>query len=88
MEGEAAAGSGAPAAQPASGDITSHADVNRMLDKICEYFRKNEPSSPVPLLLERAKRLVSKDYMEILKDLTPDAVSTARMITGVEDEEY
>jgi type VI secretion system protein ImpA len=88
MEGEAAAGSGASTGQPASGEITSHADVNRMLDKICDYFRKNEPSSPVPLLLQRAKRLVAKDYMEILKDLTPDAVSTAKMITGVEEEEY
>lgn len=87
MEGEGAAGSGA-GGQPVSGEITSHADVNRMLDKICEYFRRNEPSSPVPLILERAKRLVSKDYMEILKDLTPDAVSTAKMITGVEDDEY
>ena len=27
------------------------------------YFRRNEPSSPVPLFLERAKRLVSKDFL-------------------------
>lgn len=85
---EGADASGAAAAQPVSGEITSNADVNRMLDKICDYFRRNEPSSPVPLLLQRAKRLVAKDYMEILQDLTPDAVSQARMITGTEDEEY
>lgn len=88
MAGAEAGDSGAAAGQPVSGEIKSNADVNRMLDKICDYFRKNEPSSPVPLLLERAKRLVAKDYMEILQDLTPDAVSTARVITGVEEEEY
>jgi len=85
---EGAEASGAAAGQPVSGEITSNADVNRMIDKICEYFRRNEPSSPVPLLLQRAKRLVAKDYMEILQDLTPDAVSTARMITGDEEEDY
>jgi type VI secretion system protein ImpA len=85
MEGAAAGDAGA-AGQPVSGEISSNADVNRMLDKICEYFKRNEPSSPVPLLLQRAKRLVAKDYMEILQDLTPDAVSQARMITGAEDE--
>ena len=88
VEGMEGAEAGDAAGQPASGDITSNADVIRMLDKICEFFRKNEPSSPVPLLLQRAKRLVAKDYMEILQDLTPDAVGQARMITGAEDEQY
>lgn len=87
MEGVEGDGSGGTAGQPVSGDITSNADVTRMLDKICEYFRRNEPSSPVPLILERAKRLVAKDYMDILRDLTPDAVSQARMITGAEEED-
>ena len=33
-----------------------------------------EPSSPVPLLLQRAKRLFAKDFLEILRDLTPGGV--------------
>ncbi len=83
----AAAMSADGAAQPVTGEITSTADVTRMLDKICDYFHEHEPSSPVPLLLQRAKRLVAKDFMEIIKDLTPDGVSQAQLITGVEDEE-
>ena len=47
---------------------------------------KNEPSSPVPILLKRAKRLVGKNFEELLRDLTPDAVRQMRVFTG-EDED-
>ena len=77
----------APGPQAISGDIQSREDVIRMLDKMCEYFARNEPSSPVPMLLLRAKRLISKDFMEILKDLTPDAVEQAQLIGGIESED-
>ena len=49
---------------------------------ICDYYRTNEPSSPVPLILQRAQRLVAKDFMEILTELTPDALSQLQVITG------
>jgi type VI secretion system protein ImpA len=80
-EGQAAGGGKA-----ISGDIRSRADAIRMIDKISEYFRRNEPSSPVPLLLQRAKGLVAKDFMEILKDLTPDAISQAEMFSSSKDK--
>jgi type VI secretion system protein ImpA len=38
----------------------------------------------VPLLLQRAKRLVSKDFLEIIRDLTPSGVAEAELIGGVE----
>lgn len=74
-----AAGAGAPI----SGEVNSREDAIRMIDKVCHYFERNEPSSPVPLLLRRAKRLISKDFLEILRDLTPDGVSQAELIGGV-----
>lgn len=70
-------------AQPMTGAINSQEDVIRVLDMACEYFKKHEPSSPVPLLLQRAKRLVAKDFMEILRDLTPAGVTQAEEISGV-----
>jgi len=84
-EGEAAGAEAAPQGVP--GDIRSRDDAIRVLDKVCEYFRKNEPSSPVPLLLQRAKRLISKDFMEILRDLTPQGVSEAENIGGLDRED-
>ena len=69
-----------------SGQINSPDDVIRAIDKITDYYARYEPSSPVPLLLERAKRLVSKDFMEILRDLAPDGVGQAENITGSREE--
>jgi len=54
------------------GAIRSRDDVIQTLEKLCLYYEQNEPSSPVPLLLKRAKRLVKKDFFDIVQDLAPD----------------
>lgn len=66
-----------------SGEIRSRGDVTRTLDRICDYYRRVEPSSPVPMLLERAQRLVDKDFMTILRDLAPAGVTEAEIIGGL-----
>jgi type VI secretion system protein ImpA len=75
---------GAANANQVSSEIRTRDDVVRILDRVSDYFQKYEPSSPVPLLLQRAKRLVAKDFMEILRDLTPAGVAQAEAIGGVE----
>jgi len=70
-----------------SGSINTRADVLKALNLICDYYRNNEPSSPVPLILQRAQRLVDKDFMAIMNDLTPDALTQLRVITGTKAEE-
>jgi len=72
----------APGAPAVSGQINSREDVQRAIDRICQYYDRHEPSSPVPLLLRRAKRLVTKNFMEILHDMVPDGVSQAEQIGG------
>jgi type VI secretion system protein ImpA len=79
--------SGGAAGVALGGRIASRDDVVRALDKICEYYQRNEPSSPVPVLLRRAKRLVSKDFMEILRDLVPDGVAQAENIRGADSDD-
>lgn len=74
-------------AQPISGAIASRDDVLRMLDKICEYYSRFEPSSPVPMLLERAKRLVSMSFVDIVRDLAPGGMEQVAVIRGVSEEE-
>ncbi len=65
-----------------SGEVESRADVVRMLDKILAYYARSEPSSPVPMLLERAKRLAPKTFFEILEDLAPDSLDQVALIRG------
>ncbi|MGL4511477.1 MAG: type VI secretion system protein TssA [Lacipirellulaceae bacterium] len=66
------------------GEVNTRDDVVRALDKVCQYYDRYEPSSPVPLLLRRARRLVTMNFLDILNDLAPDAVSQARQLGGVD----
>jgi type VI secretion system protein ImpA len=77
---------GTSSAPAISGEIRSREDVLRTLDKICEYYERCEPSSPLPMLLKRAKRLATKSFLDILEDLTPEGVSQARLIGGLEKD--
>ena len=72
--------------RPISGDIRSSGDVVDMLEKICRYYEDNEKSSPVPLFLRAAKRMVSKTYLDIFDTLTPDAVQQLRAISSAEEK--
>ncbi len=66
--------------------INNRTEVLRALDLLCDYYQRQEPSSPVPLFLHRAKRLVNKDFMAILQDLAPDGLSQVEIIRGAADE--
>jgi len=76
----------APAAAP-PGTINSHADVVKAIDRICDFYSKNEPSSPIPVLLRRAQRLVSKDFYQILSDVAPGGISEFENLRGQVSEE-
>lgn len=67
--------------------ISSRQDVQRELDRLCDYYDRYEPSSPVPLLLKRARRLVTCSFIDIVRDLAPDALSQIQQICGTENED-
>jgi type VI secretion system protein ImpA len=63
-------------------EIRSRQDVARMLDQICAYFEKNEPSNPAPLLLRRAQRLSTMNFFDIVRDIAPDALGAVETVAG------
>jgi len=73
----------APGGLSLSGEIRNTEHVLLALDKVCRYYEQNEPSSPVPLLVKRAQRLVSKNFLEIIRDLSPDAMRDIETIGGI-----
>jgi type VI secretion system protein ImpA len=72
----------APSGAGGLGPINSPQDVIKALEAICAYYNRNEPSSPVPLLAKRAKGLVSKGFMDIVRDLAPESVKQLDKICG------
>jgi type VI secretion system protein ImpA len=81
---EGGAGAGARAS---TGAIAGPQDVMRRLDELCDYYTRNEPSSPVPLLLRRAQRLVGMDFMDLLKDLAPGGISELLVVSGNSEDQ-
>jgi type VI secretion system protein ImpA len=82
-DGHGAANLASPQAFSAlSGEIGSREDVLRALDKIVAYYTRHEPSSPIPLFIERCKRLVTMNFKDIVKELVPDAIRQVEVLTG------
>lgn len=71
---------------PISGAVNTQADVLAAIDKIIGYYARTEPSSPVPILLERAKKLVGADFMAIMENMAPDGVANVKLIGGTEND--
>jgi len=76
--------SAAPAAR--QGDIKSRDDVQQCLDRLLHYYARHEPSSPLPVLLHRAKKLVNADFATIVRDLIPEGWSQFENLRGPEDD--
>lgn len=62
--------------------IEKREDVLELLEQICAYYELFEPASPVPLLLRRAMRLVTMNFLEILEDMAPESLPHVAAITG------
>jgi type VI secretion system protein ImpA len=85
-----AAGSAAPAddrateARPASASevISSRAEVAATLERLCAYYARHEPASPVPLLLARARGLIDKSFVDLLKELAPEGLAQLTQVIG------
>lgn len=79
---------GTPMGGGGGGGINSPTDVQNALDRIIGYYERCEPSSPLPLLLLRAKKLVNADFLTIVKDMAPNGVENVNLIGGLEEEDY
>ncbi len=76
----------APAQPRISGEINSRDDVLRSLDRLLAYYSRHEPSSPLPVLLNRAKNLVNADFAAIVRNLIPDGMSQFENLRGPESD--
>jgi type VI secretion system protein ImpA len=77
--------SGTPRAALA-GEVNSREDVVRAIDKICAYYARFEPSSPLPLMLQRCKKLVPMSFLDILKEIAPSGLPQLETVVGKTEE--
>ena len=74
--------SGVGAVPMATGEIRSRDDAIQMLEVVCNYLERHEPSNPAPLFIRRAQRLIKKSFLEIVRDLMPDSLSQLEKLAG------
>lgn len=67
-------------------EVNTRAEAMRLLDLVSQYYQRNEPSSPLPFLLDRARRLADKNFLDILRDMAPDGLQQAQNVVGSSDE--
>jgi type VI secretion system protein ImpA len=53
--------------------IESRAQAIALLEQVQRFFRHAEPSSPVPMLCDRARALAERDFMGVLREVLPKA---------------
>jgi type VI secretion system protein ImpA len=76
-----------PAGGGGSSAINNQQDVRNTIDRLIAYYTRAEPSSPVPMILERAKRLVGADFVTIVKDMARDGYGNVKTIGGLPDDD-
>jgi type VI secretion system protein ImpA len=74
-----------PSRAPEVGVITSRQDVVRAFDAVMTYYRNTEPGSLVPVIAERAKRLVSMSFIEALAEIAPEVLEPVKKAAGVRE---
>ncbi len=71
-------GSGIP------GRINSRRDVEVCLEKIIDFYARTEPSSPIPHLARRMRRMVPMDFMQLMEEIAPSGMKEFKSIAGVD----
>ena len=80
---EGAEGEPATGQRPgAGGEIRTREDAMQMLELVCRYMERHEPSNPAPLFIRRGQRLIQMNFVEIVKDLMPDSLGQLEKLAG------
>lgn len=70
-----------------SGEIQNREDVRRALDRVCAYLEKHEPSNPASLFARRAQRMLNMPFLELMRELSPDALPHLETLTGAQAQQ-
>ena len=66
--------------------VETREDAVKAIELVCQYLERTEPTSPAQLLLRRAQRLIDKNFLELVKELAPEALAEVAKIMGVDPD--
>jgi type VI secretion system protein ImpA len=65
--------------------LSSRDDVVRCLDLVIAFYDRTEPSSPIPHLAKRMRRMVHMDFVELMEEMAPSGLKEFRLLAGVSE---
>lgn len=74
----------APAGAPLQ--VNSRRDVEKCLDLIVDFYERTEPSSPIPHLARRLRKMVPMNFMQLMEEIAPSGIKEFRNVAGVVEE--
>jgi len=74
------------AAGGAAGEIRSREDIVRVLEKVCRYIERTEPTNPAALVIRFAQNLMTKNFVEIMEMLPPEDLKIFKKILDLKSK--
>jgi type VI secretion system protein ImpA len=66
--------------------LASRSDVERCLDLIIDFYERVEPSSPIPHLAQRMRKMVPMNFLQLMEEIAPGGIKEFRGIAGIPDK--
>jgi type VI secretion system protein ImpA len=70
-----------------AGSVDTREDALRAIDMVCAYLERTEPTNPAQFFLRRARKLVDKNFLELVRELAPESLDQVARIMGVSTDE-
>ncbi|MDR4518132.1 MAG: type VI secretion system protein TssA [Nitrosomonas sp.] len=61
-------------------EIRNREDIVRVLEKVCRYIERTEPTNPAALIIRFAQTLMTKNFVEIMEMLPPEDLKIFKRI--------
>lgn len=75
-----------PPAGGVPGAVNSRRDVERCLDMIIDFYERTEPSSPIPHLARRMRKMVPMNFLQLMEEIAPSGMKEFKNVAGVDDK--
>ncbi len=85
-------GQGEQHARPASASglpgtaVSSRDDAIAKLLAIAQFVEQSEPTNPAPMLIRRAARMMRMNFIEVMRDLSPESLVKLEILAGIKLE--
>lgn len=68
------------------GAVNSRRDVERCLDMIIDFYERTEPSSPIPHLARRMRKMVPMNFLQLMEEIAPSGMKEFKNVAGVDEK--